>query len=646
MKHGKVIGAFVVILVLSLSVAYVVDPDFLGKIVNLGRATTVSISQINVDPQGSIVGDEYKGSFWNILCYINANDYLAGVVLPKGQTGSVTYQGAIKALETGAKVEIKIKPQQAYLIRNVQEKTVRVAPASIGTVGSAQSELWLNYYDWGEATWRVYTPFLVTVYKDGVQVGQATLNMEGQSQEQIVSTPEGAIRIGNLGALGGNYLSPNTPSQIAIFKGAPNIYDRAQIYSMIDGSSPGSLTGSNAAKYSDYWYGILRDSSNRAINKVVVFGGFQMTTLYQPSSFGGWAGSDSSGEVTAVKPVIYSGDKSSLPSGKQPFLCLTEWLQSKGVTNLADTLFKTRSTGDSSALWQKASFVTDTNGQVALKLDVPWSAYGTPLVNIKVPTELADTWIERPIVTQVDVSAVWQSTGTKNCEVYGSNRIAVTLTNRASVTGSTRIMASSANSKLAVTPLDMVVNNLEPNVPQTVYFDATNLGVESSTNNIPITFTAYDTYTNSPSGSDTVYGTLMATLTQGQTTLHLRAVEKGSDIPIISLQLAIQYSNQAPSVFTNANGEVTLTLTTPQGGAYTGQVFVQSADTTVYKSASATYTLNNPTAYEFTLEVERKDTVYQPEGFNWLVIALIIGVIALIVAIIVLVVYFKKRRRR
>ena len=64
-----------------------------------------------------------------MLVYVNANDQLAGVILPKDQTGSVTYDNAVKALKTGAQIEIKIDPQMPYLIRDVQEHVATFAPS-------------------------------------------------------------------------------------------------------------------------------------------------------------------------------------------------------------------------------------------------------------------------------------------------------------------------------------------------------------------------------------------------------------------------------------------------------------------------------------------------------------------------------------
>jgi len=621
LKHGKLYGfGAVFLIVLTLAGLYIYDPAIFS---NSQQNTTLSISQINVDPQGSPVGNEWKGSFWNLLVYVNANDDIAGVILPKGQTGSITYQGAVEALKTGAKVEIKIDPQQPYLIRDLQEKYAMPAPGAVG-VATSTTQLDLRYYGWGEATWRIYTPFTVSIYKDGVLVGQTTLNDQGQSSVQSVSTSEGAVRIENLGLLGGSYTSPNTPSQICILKGYPNVYDLTQVNSIISGT------------YGNYWFGTRREGNNVAVNPTMVYPGLLIGNVYPPSTIGGWkslnsGGSDVGGKVDPVKPVISSGEKSSLPSDKQKYSSLTEYIAGSGIADLANSLFQSRAAGFSGALWQKVSLVTDTNGQTALKLDIPWSAFGTPLVNIRVPTELADTFVEQPIVTSTQVSAVWQTSGTAYGDISGSLRIACTVTNTGTVTGSTMLSVSSGNSKLSLTPLTQTVNNLQPNVPQTVYFDATNLGVENEISNIPVTIIAKDTYTGSETGRCTLYGTLLSTLTPGTTTLSINVYEKGTTTPAPNLQLSVQYGTQTLTPVTDANGGTGgLTLTTPQGGAFVGSVLITSMETSTYKAGTMTYQINQAGAYIATYEVERKDTQY----IDWVLIAIIVIIVVVFVAII------------
>ncbi len=600
------------------------------------------MNPINVNPQGLDFSNpnDVSGSYWNLVFYINTNDDIAGVILPEGQKTSVTYDGAIKALETGAKIEVKIDPQQPYLIHTIQENPIMIAPGATGQ--STVQPVYLTYYSW-VGGWELYTPYMVSVYKDGSIIGQKLLNERGVSQVQTISTNEGTVRIENLGTLGNNYLSPNIPSQIAIFKGAPNVYDWTQIYNKIDGTTTGSNT-----KYADYWYGITRNSANQAINPTMTMPGLILSTTYKPSVYGGWSGSDYSGSATPVRPVIYTGDKSSLPSEERGFYCLTEWIESKGISNLASSIFNTQASGSTDALWQSASFVKDTNGANALRLDIPWSAFGTPLVNIRIPTELADTFVEQPIITSTDVSAKWVATGGDYADLQGSLRIAVTLTNKGTVTGGTLLQAQTGNSKLSITPLSMTVNNLVPNVPQTVYFDCTNLGVENQVDDIPVTIIAKDTYTGTETGRDTIYGTLLPTLTTGQTTVNIRAVEKGTNNLIAGLQMQLLYppsgTGGVKTVYTGTNGETgAITLATPQGGAYTGTLAVQSVETGTYNPTYLSYPINSASSYSVTLEVERKDTVYeQPEGLAWWVYLVIVIAAVVIVLIIVAAVMSKR----
>ncbi len=637
MPHGKskknqliVVGALGLI-VLALSFVYLSFPQAFDGFTQQQQDTTLSISQINIDPQGNPVGNEWHNSFWNLLVYVNANDDIAGVVLPKGQTGSITYQGAVDALKTGAKVEIKINPQQPYLIRDIQEKTAMVAPGAVGPSKST-GQLDMQYYGWGEQQWRIYTPFVVTVYKDGQQVGQpVTLNEQGASKVQEVSTPEGPVRIENLGTLGGNYRDPNTPSQICIVKGSPNVYDYTQVSSILNSG------------YGIYWFGNRREGNNVAVNPVMVYPGNIIGNVFTPSNYGGWSGSDVGGKAEPVKPVLFSADKSQLPPDEQKFYCLTQYLQASGVADLSQSIFQSRVAGFTGATWQKVSKVTDSNGATALRLDIPWDAFGTPLVSIRVPTELADTWVERPIDTDTKVSAVWLTTNSLYGDLSGSLRIACTVTNKASITGSSNLEISTGNSKLAVTPLQMTVNNLEPNVPQIVYFDATNLGVEGKIDNIPVTIIAKDTYTGQETGRCTLYGTLLPTLTSGQTTVTIYAVEKGTTIPAKSLQLHVAYGTQSKDVFTDSNGATGgMSLVTPQGGAFVGDVLITSADTATYNAGSMSYPISQAGAYEVTFEVERKDTDYA----DWLLIALIIGIVIAIIVIVAIAVYLYRKKRK
>lgn len=590
-------------------------------------ATTLSITQLYVNPQGSLVGEEWRGSYWNIVGYVNTNDDVVGVVLPEGQKTSITFDGVVSALETGAKVEVKIDPLQPYIYHKIQEKIGVFAPGAKSNDGAKiVSQADFRYYAWSGG-WELYVPYVVSVYKDGSLIGQKTLNGQGTSQVQEVPTSEGVVRIENLGLLSGNYLNPDFPSQIAIFKGGPYVYDYAQLQ-----SNNAIYSGSNAG-YAKYWFGMTL-SGGYAVSPTRVIG---TTITSQYAGYPGWKGGG--GNPEPLKPVVYSNDEYSDVVTSR---CLTEWLQYIGVDNLAYSLFNSRAAGDSGALWQKVSIV---DGNSALRLDIPWGAFGTPLVNIRIPTELADTWVEQPAITDVDVDAVWQINSGSSGDLQGSLRIACTVTNRGNVAGGCLLEVSSGNSKLAVTPLSMTVNNLEPNVPQVVYFDATNLGVEQEISNVPITIVAKDTYTGAETGRDVLYGSLLPTLVTGTTTLQVRAVEKGTDNSIPNLQLRLILPSVEPkTVFTGASGfSDVVTLKTPQGGAFIGDVQIQTVDNSVYKASSTTFHIASAAPYSVTVEVERKDKDY-PFEFNWMLIMGII--IALVIIAIVAYALLKKKPKR
>lgn len=616
--------------------------------------TVLSISSINVDPQGYAVGQEWTGSFWNMLVSVQANDAVAGVILPKDQTGTVTVNGIQTALKTQAKIEIRIDPGQPYLIRNLVEKTVMVTPDTGRTWASnpfrypcgesfteaKANALWLNYYGWSEPSWRIYTPFTVTIYKDGVQVGSSTLNTIGKGEVQTINTGEGSLRIENLGILGGNYLAPNTPAQLCLFKGYPNMYDLAQVSNLISYDQGATYDIASTVKvirpgcnaYSTYWYGTTRWITPD--NPAAFHGANEALDV---NSYGGWK--DASDFLTyrrdPIAPVIGSSDKSSLPTEKRNFMSLTEYIQSKGVANLA---------GMFQGTYDSESLVTDSNGITAMKLAIPWGAYGTPMVSIRVPTELADTWVDRPPVSNVQPTGHWEATGTKYVDISGSQRLYVDLKQSSTVLSSTNVRISCGNSKVGLYPLEQTVS-LNPQETRSIIFTATNLGVETQVTNVPIKIECFEMYTGTKTGEDTVYATLLSTLSHDTTTLSILAVEKGTTTPIVGLQLEALYGTEQKQGFTAATpmpGQITFTLDMAGGGGYTGQVAIQSVETPKYLAAYQTVTVQ-PGVNSVTLEVEVKGQTYPT--FDWWIIA-VAAIVIVFIAVVASVAYKKRKKRR
>lgn len=614
--------------------------------------TIVSISQIYVDPQGSEVGGEWKGSFWNIVAVVNVNDDLAGVLLPQNQSATITYENVLTTLKTGAKIEIKIDPQPAYLLRNIAEKTVMVTPEVGRTysthpltgIGEALdevkiTELYLRYYDWAEPTFRIYCPFTVSVYKNGALVGQKTFNTEGAATVQSITTSEGVVRIENLGILQGQYLSPNVPPQICILKGYPYIYDLTQVSGLIgydQGAVYAATPYQNTAKatmtnaYSTYWFGTMRWNNNKHPSALL-----STPNLVNAGSYGGWVNTDVAWRYQRdpVKPVIDSTEKGQLPESKRSFQSLTEYIQSRGVQNLASTIFSN---------YQNPQFITESTGKLSMKLSIPWNGfatYGVPLVNIRVPTELADTWVDRPPISNVSVELRWESTGTDKVDIAGSQRLIARLTQHSNVLSTTEVTIQSGSSRAGLYPLVTRVS-LMPGEVKEIYFDVSNLGKEVEEPNVPITVICTDTYTGKETGRDIAYATLLATLIEGQTFLHLKAVEKGTAIPVVGLQIQVLFATESLSGFTDSAGKWNSKLELPSGGAWVGTVQIQSLDTEKYKASYRSVDVQIG-INEVTLQIEKKGEGEPPFDWTWFIIVAIA-----IVAVVLVYYWWRKKRRR
>ena len=646
-----VIGIATIFLVSILLVGiFYFQPSFLNP------NTIISTSQIYVDQQGKDVGGQWTDSFWNIVASLQLTDDIAGVILPKGQTTQITVDQVQESLKTGAKIEIKIDAGQPYLERNIVQKTSQVCKVATKTykdwLGQVQedanaqvSDFWVNYWDWAEPSFRIYTPFTVYVYKDGALVGQQQFSsITNDASIKTVPTNEGAVWIENLGTLQGQYMTPNTPASIALI-GGDAIYDynaiRSSITMSVGSSSTPWVTG--GSDYSKYWYGNYLWTNNQHHAAVVA----PNTLLLTFDSYGGWksGGPGDGNSRYPIRPVTFVADKSTslFDDDARSKMSLVEFLNSK-TTNYANTLFNQ---------YSKVEFVS-TGGQTGnLRLYVPWAAYGTPVIVIRFPTELADTIVERRMISHVTPTAYWERTGTDHAEISSNQRLMVDLKQESSVRSGTYVKIFCDNAKVGLYPLEYR-EILDPQQSKTVSFQVTNLGVETKQENIPIDVVCYEDYMMSETGRSRVYVTLLPTLAHNTTQLTIYAVEAtnhtstGAKKPISGLQVQILYppsgTAEQKQGFTASDGSIPFSLDMAGGGGYTGEVLVKSVDTSEYKAASTTVSVTaGPN--EVTLEVIKKGDVITDQNNLWLYLA-IGAVVAIIIVVAAYALKKKKRRRR
>lgn len=656
MKHEKLVASLLIILAVSTVIGvYYYNPSLFQ---GLSPNTLVSAQQQWVVPQGRDVDGKYVGSFWNLVAVVNMEDTFTGVTFPAGSSTSVTLDGVQTALKTDASVEIRISSQQPYIMGSIVEKTVQVcgrASTSTQAISGFPSEgsdvkndFWVNYWTGNGPDWRIYAPYTVTVFKNGQQVGSPVTMNDYQSNRVVeVPLPSGqVVRIENLGNLQGNYIPNLALYNMAMLDGN-SIYDlngflgQTRMYLTKNVADAGYTGGS---EYSKYWYGtaFFGDQHHMA---AFVQNALTRNSLFD--QYGGWKVGSSASVAIPVPPVLNPSDKSSQnDANAQSKQCLTEFLNNR-IYNYAGSLFNQ---------FSRTEFVkgaTNSNGEQtgSLKLYIPLeNAYQSALVNIRFPTELADTIIDRPAIGSFELSAVWDSSGNAYSSITGNDKINVLVKNNGGVDATGDLRVTCGNAKVGIYPVSgSVTVAKDASVQRTI--SVTNLGVVNQETNIPITLTIYDAYTGAPKGTATVYITLLPTLTHDTTTLIVHAVEKqnatdtGTQVPIPGLDVQALYADQAKGGFTDDDGTLEFTIDTAGGGGYVGEVTIHSSDNTVYKDAQTTINVHSG-MNEVTLAVERKDSNYDKDG-NLLLILLIVGVVvALVVAVGVGVYVSKKKRHR
>lgn len=230
------------------------------------------------------------------------------------------------------------------------------------------------------------------------------------------------------------------------------------------------------------------------------------------------------------------------------------------------------------------------------------------------------------------LAACWEQTGTDHIQIMlTSKKLLVNVTNYGADSASAKLKISCAG-KVGLYPTDQTVN-VAAGETKTAHFSISNLGVEEQVDNIPITITLYEAYDMSEISSKTVYATLLATLGQGQTTLKVSAVEKGTDKPAV-VQLTVLYpangQGEEETKWTKPNGEADL----PFKVGYNGDIKIQVAESDDYFAediTSAVHFGSNP----LTIEVTPKNP--QPETTTDLTLPAAVATVVIVATIVIAV---------
>lgn len=636
----------IIIVLIFLSFTIIVLPYL-----ELQSFTIVDISKLTVLPQGEEVEGIWTGSFWSIEAYVTSSESVQGfMAVAENQSYTIEIEGTKYDLRSGANIEIVIDPEQPYFVRTIRSVLTEVVPSTYqsGMHKITQAifqekgegivdDLWCQHFDWAEPGWRWYCPYWITVLKDGEEIGRKLLNSEGEDSIQIVETSEGPIRIEHLGMLSGEYKTVEVPEQIAIFdKSYVYDYQFCSPYMEYDkgvqfqycGHYLCEITPGSTNAYSTYWYG--PDYRWDDDLKPAGFAGRDpYFGMIDERLYGGWTEEDSTWvwKRNPLRPVIFPHDKYILPTEKQHFRCLTEYLEYKGATNIATTIF------DRFERWELQ--------EDEVKIYIPWGAYGTPLVHFLVPTELADTFVYRPTISDVEITdSYWKLTGGKHTDLYGSQRIAVELYQKAEVKSSCEVKIKPSTEHVSVFPLRKILT-LEPGERMVTTFDLTNLGVESEISGF-VTLQVYELWGHSLTSEDMSLTYKLMPQTTEKAILDLLVVDKETQKGVVGIHVFIQYGVEfTKEGFSDTHGKVgPFDL-----GDYRGTVQISTGETATYKPAYRTVTVSG--GYNsFTIELLKHGEEDGDEPWPWW--ALLLGIAVPVSAGAIAYMYFfgKPRKRR
>lgn len=599
------------------------------------QATVLSLSRIYVNPEGGYEeNNEYKGAYWIILMTADLNDKIAGFkfasddegVYIEDSSGKHYIAESDRAVEEGlldieATLEIKIDPQQPYYKRPMEIRSALVHPETFGTYqhkvnlwsfGESEDKvaaLYSGHWEWLEpSVWEKYTPFTVSVSKDGESAGVAQINTEGGSRFAEVDTGEGKIRITNLGYLSGTWGEPQFGNIIyfsdsEIYESTP--YARNLIE--YDSGQQTYVSGvvyrvTESIAYSVYWFGDMRWVDNDRPCAVNGIGG------WYGDERGGWIGADDFWHVIRKPVRACIMDKSSLPLEKRPLMSLVEYLRYRNVRKINPNV------------WGEGAFKRADNN---LQVDMPFNALGvgSPVFTIMIPTELVDTFIWQPPMSNVQITDLSISD-----TIQDRATASVTLKQESTVTSTADVVITfnPSDAPLSAIPSSFSVS-MAPNEIRTETFELINTGTETE-RDVDVIVTVYNQLGMT---SQELKKVTLLPKTGVATVLTVYTEDAVTKKRLSGIYVSVAWDSQSQGGYTNA-GSYTFEL-----GTISGQVKLRAEETDEYEDA-VTYVNLVVGSNTATLSLEPKGQNGDAD-YTWLVI--------LLIAIALIAVAFSQRRR-
>ena len=557
----------------------------------LSLLSVFSVSQITLQQQGyeDSATHEWQNSYWVVALVTDTLEHYEGISYSFSDEEA---QGANtigeKTLVVNSEIKVTIIPEKPYYERSMQYVTYTVYPKTygaymnkvstslIGKLGeeTAIPELKATVLQFTTESWKLYTPFRIQLYKNGVLKDEKSVNTLGGTETIILTADPGeTLRVQNLGKLGTGLGEPRFGDVIKfddahIFKIQGNIL--AEIQYDVDTYS-----------YSRYWFGggpyyyavstygsgpVIRWPDGTPANYWLWSGINQPMDNYM---FPGVYRADAAFDYW-MRPVaahVFNDKEKDNPVAGSPFgYSLVNYL-----TNLRGHTLYTLSDFDE---YNQGIEVKDNK----MRIYLPLSSVNN-VVTVWISTELADAIVYQPVSAKGTITAVdWLGSG----EISDKDVAIVAVKQDGKDGGRITITASGMTGyPMSVSPVtDSII--LKYGESHTFFFTATNLGTGTAqTGSLRFTLT-------NDMGEQTDQKTLGFKLqpqigdqTILTVTLHDRDGFKPSGI-LVTLNYGVNSKSGVTS-----NGYVTFDL-----GTYKGGVSIATQETDAYRAASTTATVS------------------------------------------------------
>ncbi|MDH5690383.1 MAG: hypothetical protein OEY81_03005 [Candidatus Bathyarchaeota archaeon] len=599
--------------------------------IQVPQFTIFSVSKIDIEPEGWLEGNALKGTFWSITLITDFTEggyfttYEFDDEEAHGSKADPNWHGQNMTITNVIKV--MVIPQQPYYSRKLTMSTSRVTPVayqnywspilpfSSGRDKDVKADLLdSGHYVFAESDWTAHTPFNIKVRVNGEFFDDVVVDTVGATNVVTLGDAPNTITLSKLGLIGTGYEAPVW--QDIVWFNHQNFYLRENSVDKaltspypvgIEGAQGRATLTSDQVRgtYAFYWYGqesggdiwsdYWKDEGDPFPGTGVVGG----TRYLDRDRSGGWDYNDDSLYVryAPVPPVLFPQQEDPY---HQPYYCVTEYLE-KVVGAKHPTM--------PSWLPNSADIVITENDEMRLYL--PMGSMNA-LVNLRVSTEVADTFVWAPMVGNFKITD-FNDFG----DVYEQKFWSITVQQLEdlSVPVSGTIWFSVEPSlQVAVNPptLGVQLGYLEQ---QTLDFSILNLGVQEDT-----AFSITATVKNSvgdTTDTKTIYGTAKKRSTT-TTFLVVYLRDHTDKSPVSNIAVTVTYDSQSMTAVSTA-GAVSFDF-----GSSVPFVTVTTQETLIYKGATDTKQLS-PGSNSITIELYKHGD--EPDGGSlWPYI--ILGVVA------------------